>query len=78
MARSLEGNPVSFAAFKQMPWNHYGVMALEETQLACDRPSWITTSCGRRFARRRRRSLRNDVCLRLIADGKQGLCSNPD
>ena len=38
MGRFLGGNPVSFAVFKQMPWNHYGVMALEETQLSMRSP----------------------------------------
>jgi len=32
------GNPVSFAAFKQTPWNHYGILALEESQLSLRTP----------------------------------------
>ena len=29
----LSGHPVSFAVFKQAPWYHYGMLALEQTQL---------------------------------------------
>ena len=34
----LYGHPVSFAAFKQIPWYLYGVLALEQTQLSMRSP----------------------------------------
>src|SRR5262249_5163701 len=37
-AGCLQGHPVSFAAFKQCPWNHYGILALEQTQLTLRSP----------------------------------------
>ena len=37
-ARLLQGQPVSFAVFKQSPWNHYGILALEQTQLSLRTP----------------------------------------
>ena len=33
-AAQAKGNPVSFAVFKQCPWNHYGIFLSEQTQLA--------------------------------------------
>jgi len=33
-----QGNQSSFVAFRQSPWHHYGVLALEETQVAVRTP----------------------------------------
>ena len=38
MPGSLRGHPVSFAVFKQGPWHHYGILALEQTQLSLRSP----------------------------------------
>lgn len=71
------GNPVSFAAFKQMPWNHYGVMALEETQLSMRSP-FLDNDFVRTAIRAPEAALASDdVCLRLIADGNKGLLRIP-
>lgn len=35
---SQEGHPVSFIAFRQSPWNHFGVLGLEQTQVAVRSP----------------------------------------
>src|SRR6266849_8631619 len=37
-AELLQGHPVSFAVFRQAPWHHYGLLALEETQLSLRSP----------------------------------------
>jgi asparagine synthase (glutamine-hydrolysing) len=67
------GNPVSFAVFKQMPWNHYGVMALEETQLSMRSP-YLDNEVVRTASRAPKAALASDdVCLRLIADGNKDL-----
>ncbi|MFZ3215840.1 MAG: asparagine synthase-related protein [Candidatus Acidiferrales bacterium] len=67
------GNPVSFAVFKQMPWNHYGVMALEETQLSMRSP-YLDNDVVRAAIRAPEAALASDdVCLRLIADGNRDL-----
>jgi asparagine synthase (glutamine-hydrolysing) len=67
------GNPVSFAVFKQMPWNHYGVMALEETQLSMRSP-YLDNEVVRTAIRAPQAALASDdVCLRLIADGNKDL-----
>lgn len=33
-----KGHPVTFVAFRQSPWNHYGVLGLEQTQVAVRAP----------------------------------------
>lgn len=65
----VQGHPVSFAAFKQAPWHHYGLLALEQTQVSLRSP-YLDNDLVR-TAFRCPPSLRttNDVCLRLIADG---------
>lgn len=35
---SREGHPVTFVAFRQSPWHHYGVLGLEQTQVAVRTP----------------------------------------
>jgi asparagine synthase (glutamine-hydrolysing) len=35
---SLRVHPVTFAAFRQSPWHHYGVLGLEQTQVAVRSP----------------------------------------
>jgi asparagine synthase (glutamine-hydrolysing) len=71
------GNPVSFAVFKQMPWNHYGVMALEETQLSMRSP-YLDNDVVRMAIRAPEAALASDdVCLRLIADGNRDLLKIP-
>jgi len=35
---ALKCHPVTFVAFRQSPWNHYGVLCLEQTQLAVRTP----------------------------------------
>jgi asparagine synthase (glutamine-hydrolysing) len=73
----LRGNPVSFAVFKQMPWNHYGVLALEETQLSMRSP-YLDNDLVRTVFRAPESALASDdVCLRLIADGNRDLLKIP-
>src|SRR5205807_4759682 len=33
-AEVIRGHPLSFALFRQAPWHHYGLLALEQTQLS--------------------------------------------
>jgi asparagine synthase (glutamine-hydrolysing) len=35
---SLRVHPITFAAFRQSPWHHYGVLGLEQTQVAVRSP----------------------------------------
>src|SRR6266481_601156 len=68
-SRNVDTHPLVFAAFRQAPWHHYGLLALEQTQLTMRSP-YLDNDLVRtvfrapQFARER-----NDLCLRLIADG---------
>jgi len=71
------GNPVSFCVFKQLPWNHYGVMALEETQLSMRSP-FLDNDIVRAAIRAPEAALSSDdVCVRLIKDGNRDLLRIP-
>jgi asparagine synthase (glutamine-hydrolysing) len=72
-ARLLRGHPVSFAVFKQNPWNHYGILALEQTQLSLRTP-FLDNDLVRTVFRAPESALAsNEDSLRLIADGKKEL-----
>jgi asparagine synthase (glutamine-hydrolysing) len=73
-AAVVQGHPVSFAVFRQAPWHHYGLLALEQTQLSLRTPyldnDFVRTAFRAPAPVLARRDTTNiDVCLRLIADG---------
>ena len=77
--RHLQGHPVSFIAFQQVPWHHWGLLALEQTQLS-PRSPYLDNDLVRTAFRapnpsfvRRGLMADNDDCLRLIADGNPAL-----
>ena len=73
----LGGHPVSFAAFRQAPWHHYGLLALEQTQLSLRSP-YLDNDLVRTAYRAPRSALESDaLCFRLIADGKPSLAEIP-
>jgi asparagine synthase (glutamine-hydrolysing) len=69
----LRENPVTFVAFRQSPWQHYGILALEQTQLTVRSPfldnEFVKT------AYRAPQSVHGppEVRLRLIADANPAL-----
>jgi asparagine synthase (glutamine-hydrolysing) len=72
-ARVIGGHPVSFAAFRQAPWHHYGLLALEETQLAVRSP-YLDNDLVQKVFRAPSSVLTNsNLSLRLIADGDSSL-----
>jgi asparagine synthase (glutamine-hydrolysing) len=72
-----EGHPVSFAAFKQGPWHHYGILALEQTQLSMRSP-YLDNDLVRTAFRAPRSALAgNELSLRLVADGNRALLAIP-
>ena len=72
-----QGHPVSFAAFKQCRWNHFGILALEQTQVALRSP-FLDNDFVRAVFRAPASALAgNEVCLRLIADGNRALSEIP-
>jgi asparagine synthase (glutamine-hydrolysing) len=69
----LRGHPLSFAVFRQAPWHHYGLLALEQTQLSLRSP-YLDNDFVRTVFRAPKSALaNNDVCLKLIADGNPAL-----
>lgn len=76
-AAALQGHPVSFAVFKQIPWNHYGILALEQTQLSLRSP-FLDNDLIRTVFRAPESALASNAdSLRLIADGKKELLHIP-
>ncbi len=77
--RVLQGHPVSFAVFRQAPWHHYGLLALEQTQLSIRTP-YLDNDLVRTVFRApepaiARNPKNSDVCMRLICDGNAALGS---
>jgi len=66
-------HPVTFAAFRQSPWWHYGVLALEQTQLTVRSPFLDNDFIRTAFRAPASAATTNDVRLRLIADGSPQL-----
>jgi asparagine synthase (glutamine-hydrolysing) len=76
-ARNLAGHPVSFAAFKQGPWYHYGSLALEETQLSLRSPYLDNDFVRTVLSAPKSVLANNNVSLRLVADGNPALLGIP-
>jgi asparagine synthase (glutamine-hydrolysing) len=76
-ARLFKGHPVSFAVFKQIPWNHFGILALEESRLSLRSP-FLDNDLVRTVFQAPDSALDNDeVSFRLIAEGKRELMEIP-
>jgi asparagine synthase (glutamine-hydrolysing) len=76
-ARLLLGHAVTFAAFKQSPWHHYGILALEQTQV-CMRSPFLDNDLVQTMFRAPVSARASDKpSLRLIADGNGDLARIP-
>ena len=73
----LHDHPLSFAVFRQAPWHHYGLLALEQTQLSLRSPYLDNDFVRTVFRAPAIASSSDDVCLRLIADGNTALSAIP-
>ena len=73
----LEGHPLSFAVFKQAPWHHYGILALEQTQVSMRSPFLDNEFVKMVFSAPTSAVINNNVSLRLIADGNFALSRIP-
>jgi asparagine synthase (glutamine-hydrolysing) len=76
-AESLRCHPVSFAVFRQGPYHHYGILALEQTQLSLRSPYLDNDLVRTAFRAPGSALATNDVSLRLIADGNEKLLHIP-
>jgi asparagine synthase (glutamine-hydrolysing) len=71
----LNSHPLSFAVFQQAPWHHFGLLALEQTQLTLRSP-YLDNDFVKTVFRAPDSSCANaDVCLRLIAEADPALRS---
>jgi len=75
----VRGHAVSFIAFQQVPWHHYGLFALEQTQVS-PRSPYLDNDLVRTVFRTPDSATaksdifaESDVCVRLIADGDAAL-----
>jgi asparagine synthase (glutamine-hydrolysing) len=66
-------HPVTFAAFRQSPWSHYGVMSLEETQLSVRTPYLDNEFVRTVFRAPKSARADGDVRLRMIREGSDEL-----
>jgi asparagine synthase (glutamine-hydrolysing) len=69
----MREHPLSFAVFRQAPWHHYGLLALEQTQLSLRSPYLDNEFVRTVFQAPQSTLTNNDICLRLIADGDVAL-----
>jgi asparagine synthase (glutamine-hydrolysing) len=65
----LRAHPLSFAVFRQAPWHHYGLLALEQTQLTLRSPFLDNDFVRTIFRAPASANTSDNVCLRLIAEG---------
>lgn len=70
---AIKGHRLSFMVFKQMPWHHYGRLALEQSQLT-QRSPFLDYELVRNVYQAPPETTREDeISLRLIADGNPRL-----
>ena len=70
-------HPLTFSAFRQSPWYHSGVLALEQTQLTVRSPFLSNDFVRAVFRAPKSAHANGDVRLRLIGDGNAALGQIP-
>jgi len=73
----LRAHPLSFAVFRQAPWYHYGLLALEQTQLSVRSPYLDNDVVRTAYRAPASGRAAEDVCLRLVADANPALRQIP-
>jgi asparagine synthase (glutamine-hydrolysing) len=66
-------HPLVFAAFRQAPWHHQGLLALEQTQLSMRSPYLDRDFVRTLFRAPESATQNNNLRLRLISDGSRDL-----
>ena len=69
----LRDHPVTFVAFRQSPWQHYGILALEQTQLTVRSPFLDNEFVKTAYRAPQSVNGPPEVRLRLIADANPAL-----
>jgi asparagine synthase (glutamine-hydrolysing) len=72
-ARLREEHPVTFAAFRQSPWYHHGILALEQSQLSVRSPFLDSDFLRTVFREPKSDHSQGDIRLQLIAGGDPAL-----
>jgi asparagine synthase (glutamine-hydrolysing) len=70
---ALQTNAASFAVFRQAPWHHFGLLALEQTQLGVRTPFLDRDLVQNVFRAPASALVSSDVCFRLIDGGNHKL-----
>jgi asparagine synthase (glutamine-hydrolysing) len=70
-------SPLSFSVFRQAPWHHYGLLSLEESQVAVRSPYLDNELIRTLFCAPKGSLSNNDVSLRLIQDGDPAIAKIP-
>jgi asparagine synthase (glutamine-hydrolysing) len=71
--RLRQQHPVTFAAFRQSPWYHHGILALEQSQLTVRSPYLDNDFVRTVFRAPESAATNGDVRLRLISAGNAAL-----
>jgi asparagine synthase (glutamine-hydrolysing) len=71
--RIADTHPLSFSAFRQAPWHHHSLLALEQTQVTQRSPFLDNEVVRINFRAPQSTIENNNVRLQLIADGNQML-----
>lgn len=72
-------HPVTFAAFRQSPWYHHGILALEQSQLSVRSPYMDKDFVKMVYRAPKTNGAVDDVRIRLIRDGSAALaCFHTD
>lgn len=72
-ASLIEGHPLSFAVFRQAPWHHYGLLALEQTQISLRSPFLDNDFVRTVFRAPEAACTSSDISIRMIAEGNPAL-----
>jgi asparagine synthase (glutamine-hydrolysing) len=70
-------HPITFAAFRQSPWYHHGVLMLEQSHLSVRSPYLDNDFVRTAFRAPKSDKVSEDVRLRLISDGNPSLGQIP-
>lgn len=74
-SEQLDCHALSFAVFRQAPWHHYSLFALEQTQVTARSPYLDNDFVRTVFRAPASACENNDVCLRLIAEGDAAIAA---
>lgn len=72
-AKHFEGNPITLSLAKQAPWNHFGLLSLEESQIALRSPFWDNDLVKTVYRAPQSALATDNVSFPLIGEGNPGL-----